>query len=80
MATVDAQAPLPEGTPPPAASVPERSPFAPAPMDLAPVDRDEEDELLDELDGATLAAARAAGSPPGHGAEASAPDGSEAQG
>jgi len=79
MATVDAQSPLPEGAPAPAASVAERSPFAPTPLDLAPVDQAEEDELLEELDGATLAASRAAGPPPGHGAEASAPDASEAQ-
>jgi segregation and condensation protein B len=80
MASVDAQAPLPEGaSSAPAASVPERSPFAPAPIDLAPVDQDEEDELLEALDGATLAAARAAGPSPGQGAEASGPDAPEAQ-
>ncbi|HEY2730167.1 MAG TPA: SMC-Scp complex subunit ScpB [Polyangia bacterium] len=78
MASVDAQAPLPEGAPATDA-VPERSPFAPAPIDLAPVDKDEEDELLEELDGATLAAARAAGPPPGQGADAAAPDAPEAQ-
>jgi segregation and condensation protein B len=78
MASVDARAPVPEG----AASAPAalaRSPFAPAPIDLAPVDQSEEDELLEELDGATLAAARAAGPPPGQGAEASGPDAPEAQ-
>ncbi|HVR03693.1 MAG TPA: SMC-Scp complex subunit ScpB, partial [Polyangia bacterium] len=78
MASVDAQAPLPEGAPAPDA-VPQRSPFAPTPIELSPVDQDEEDELLDELDGATLAAARAAGPPPGQGAEAAAPDAPEAQ-
>ena len=78
MASVDAQAPLPEGALATDA-VPTRSPFAPAPIDLAPVDQDEENELLEELDGATLAAARAAGPPPGQGAEAAAPDAPEAQ-
>jgi segregation and condensation protein B len=78
MASVDAQSPLPVGAPATDA-VPERSPFAPAPIELAPVDQDEEDELLGELDGATLAAARAAGPPPGQGAEAAPPDAPEAQ-
>ena len=78
MASVDAQAPLPEGaTPPPPAEV--RSPFAPSPIDLAPVDQAEEDELLEALDNATVAASRAAGPPPGQGAEAAAPEPSEAQ-
>jgi len=79
MATVDAQAPLPEGAPAPASEA-QRSPFAPSPVELTPVDQDEEDELLEALDGATLAAARAGGAPPpGQGAEARAPDASEAQ-
>jgi segregation and condensation protein B len=78
MASVDAQAPLPEGASA-APAVPARSPFAPTPMDLAPVDQSEEDELLEELEGATMAAARAAGPPPGQGAEASGPDAPEAQ-
>jgi segregation and condensation protein B len=86
MASVDAQAPLPvsaqgevaapagEGAEPP------RSVFAPAPMDMAPVDQDEEDELIEALETATMAATRAAGPPPGVGAEASAPESSpEAQ-
>jgi segregation and condensation protein B len=69
MAAVDAQAPLTEGAsaPPPAVS-----PFAPAPMDLAPVDPAEEDALLEELDTATIAAARASGPPSGQAAEAAA--------
>jgi segregation and condensation protein B len=82
MASVDAQAPLPEGVAAAAApDVAARSPFAPTPMDLAPVDQNEEDELLEELDAATIAASRAAGPPPGQGAgaEASAPDASDAQ-
>jgi segregation and condensation protein B len=78
MASVDTQAPLPAGAAS-APAAPARSPFAPAPIDLAPVDQSEEDELLEELDGATLAAARAAGPPPGQGAEASGPDAPEAQ-
>ena len=85
MASVDAQAPLPEGgaaaegAAVPAA--PPRSPIAPTPVELTPVDQSEEDDLLDELDHATLAASRAAGPPPGQGAgaEASAPEASEAQ-
>jgi segregation and condensation protein B len=86
MASVDAQAPLLTGAgapgaegasaPPPAET---RSPFAPAPMNLAPVDQAEEDELLEALDNATVAASRAAGPPPGQGAEAAAPEPSEAQ-
>jgi segregation and condensation protein B len=80
MATVDAQAPLPDGGPV-ATPASARSPFAPTPMDLAPVDQDEEDELLGQLDSATLLAARAAGPAPGQAAvaEASAPEASEAQ-
>jgi segregation and condensation protein B len=79
MASVDAQAPLPEVA---AAASPTPSPFAPAPIELTPVNQEEEDDLLEELDSATLAAARAAGPPPGAeaGAEASASaDASEAQ-
>jgi segregation and condensation protein B len=81
MATVDAQAPLPEGAaaPAPESADAARSPFAPAPMDLAPVDQAEEDALLDELDAATLSATRAAGPPPGQGDGAVAADASEAQ-
>jgi segregation and condensation protein B len=66
-AVVDAKAPLPEGasapTTPGAEPSPEagRSPFAPTPLDLAPVDPAEEDELLDALENASLAASRAAG-------------------
>jgi segregation and condensation protein B len=56
-----------------------RSPFAPTPLDLPPVDQAEEDELLGALDDATLAAARAAGPPPGQGAEAAPAEPSEAQ-
>ncbi|HTA21222.1 MAG TPA: SMC-Scp complex subunit ScpB, partial [Polyangia bacterium] len=72
MASVDAQAPLPEGAAG-AESAPVRSPFAPTPIDLAPVDQAEEDELLEALDTATVAASRAAGPPPGQapGAEVS---------
>jgi segregation and condensation protein B len=85
MASVDAQAPLSEGGASAdgaaLAAAPARSPFAPTPVELTPVDQSEEDELLDELDHATLAASRAAGPPPGQGAgaEASAPEASEAQ-
>ncbi len=78
MASVDAQAPLAEVAP----SVPAPSPFAPAAVELTPVNQEEEDDLLEELEGATLAATRASGPPPGSetGAEASAaPDASEAQ-
>ena len=78
MASVDAQAPLAEAAP----AVPAPSPFAPSPVELSPVNQEEEDDLLEELDGATLAAARASGPPPGTEpvAEASAaPDASEAQ-
>jgi segregation and condensation protein B len=78
MATVDAQAPLPqvEGAAPPE---PARSPFAPTSVDLAPVDQDEEDDLLEALDSATIAATRASGPPPGTTAEAgAAPESSEA--
>jgi segregation and condensation protein B len=71
MAAVDAQAPVAEGASPPASGE-ARSPFAPAPIDLAPVDQAEEDALLEELDGATLAAARASGPPPGQAAEVAA--------
>jgi segregation and condensation protein B len=84
-AVVDAKAPLPEGTSAPTSGPdagPEagRSPFAPTPLDLAPVDPAEEDELLDALESATLAASRAAG-PPANAAgaavegAAAAPDG-----
>ncbi|HVZ73253.1 MAG TPA: SMC-Scp complex subunit ScpB [Polyangia bacterium] len=79
-AVVDAQLPLPEGAaPPPAdAHAQGRSPFAPQPADLTPVDSAEEEELLDELENATLAATRASGPPPGAEANAAAaPDGAE---
>jgi segregation and condensation protein B len=85
LATVEAQAPLPEGaSPPPTGAAPSPSPFAPTPLDLAPVDQDEEEALLEELDGATLAAARAAGPSPGQSqaavdAASAAPDASDAQ-
>jgi segregation and condensation protein B len=74
MASVDAQAPLASGEAPAVqgtdvAGAP-RSVFAPSPMDLSPVDQEEEDELLESLDQATLAATRAAAPPPGSGAEA----------
>ncbi|HSZ80643.1 MAG TPA: SMC-Scp complex subunit ScpB [Polyangia bacterium] len=82
MASVDARAPLPEA----AAAVPAPSPFAPAAVELSPVNQEEEDDLLEELDGATLAAARASGPPPGTetsvdggGFASGAPDASEAQ-
>jgi segregation and condensation protein B len=86
MASVDAQAPLAEVV----ATGPAPSPFAPPAVELSPVNQEEEDDLLEELDGATLAAARASGPPPGTAtvAEASvdsggfasgAPDASEAQ-
>ncbi|HEX4404560.1 MAG TPA: SMC-Scp complex subunit ScpB [Polyangia bacterium] len=78
MASVDAQAPLAEAAP----TAPAPSPFAPTPVELTPVNQEEEDDLLEELEGATLAATRASGPPPGSeaGAEASAaPDTSEAQ-
>jgi segregation and condensation protein B len=86
MASVDAQAPLAEAAP----TVSTPSPFAPSPVELTPVNQEEEDDLLEELEGATLAATRASGPPPGSepGAEASvdgggfasrAPDASEAQ-
>ncbi|MDB4979811.1 MAG: chromosome segregation and condensation protein ScpB [Myxococcales bacterium] len=86
-AVVDAKAPLPEGAPATtdADAAPRaeagRSPFAPTPMDLAPVDQAEEEELLDALENATLAASRAAGPPPGATVEAAAagPEGQEAQ-
>jgi len=39
--------------------------FAPAPMELSPVDQEEEDDLLEALESATLAATRAAGPPAG---------------
>jgi segregation and condensation protein B len=80
-AVVDAKAPLPEGATAAATdSVPAagRSPFAPTPLDLAPVDPEEEDDLLGALETATLAASRAAGPPPGATADATAPDGPEA--
>jgi segregation and condensation protein B len=67
MAVVDAKAPLAEGTVPPPVGAPDapRSPFAPATMDLSPVDQKEEDDLLAELETATIAASRASGPPPG---------------
>jgi segregation and condensation protein B len=79
MASVDAQAPLSsaEGAPPAQGTDtagPPRSVFAPAPMDLSPVDQQEEDELLESLDQATIAATRASAPPPGTGAEASGAD------
>ena len=91
MASVDAQAPLPEGAQVASAAVSETAPsddaapagpagsaFAPAPLNLAPIDRDEEDDLLAALDEATLTAARAAGPPPGSSAEGAGPEASEA--
>jgi hypothetical protein len=47
-------------------------------MDLAPVDQEEEESLLAELDGATLAATRAAGPPPGTTPEGATPEASDA--
>jgi segregation and condensation protein B len=86
MAAVDAQAPLSAGADapgadgaPPAAPGEARSPFAPAPIDLAPVDQAEEEELLEALDAATVAATRASGPPPGQGAEAAPAEPTEAQ-
>jgi len=84
MAAVDAQAPLQVGADAPAAegATPPgeaRSPFAPAPMELTPVDQAEEEELLEALDAATVAATRASGPPPGQGAEAAPAEPSEAQ-
>jgi segregation and condensation protein B len=79
MAAVDAQAPVAEGVSPPPPPGEARSPFAPAPIDLAPVDQAEEDALLEELDTAALAAARASGPPPGQAAEAVAAEPPEAQ-
>jgi segregation and condensation protein B len=83
MAAVDAQAPLPAGSDGANAPAPApgetRSPFAPAPMNLAPVDQAEENELLEALDAATGAAARASGPPPGQGAEAAPAEPTEAQ-
>jgi segregation and condensation protein B len=75
-AVVDAQAPLPnvEGAAPTTDSVPARSPFAPVPMDLAPVDQAEEDELLEALESATTAATRASGPPPSAEAVTAAPE------
>jgi segregation and condensation protein B len=85
MAAVDAQARISTGAGAPgaegasalAAEAP--SPFAPAPMALEPVDQAEEEELLEALETATHAAARAAGPPPGQGAEASAAEPPDAQ-
>jgi segregation and condensation protein B len=89
MASVDAQAPLPESAaraatdasaadaPAPTAGEPARSPFAPTPLDLPPVDQDEEDDLLGALDEATRAATRATGPSPENAVEA-APEASEA--
>jgi hypothetical protein len=88
MASVDAKAPLPasaqvEGdaaAPAGEGAAPARSVFAPAPMELSPVDQEEEDELIEALETATMAATRAAGPAPSVGAEASAPESSpEAQ-
>jgi segregation and condensation protein B len=81
MAAVDAQAPLAAGAEAASAPAPAeaRSPFAPAPMDLPPVDHAEEDALLGALDSATMAAARAAGPPPGQAAEAAPTGEPEAQ-
>ena len=80
MAAVDEKAPLPEGATAQGgageSTAAPRSVFAPAPVDLAPVDQDEEDELLESLESATLAAARASGPPPGVGAGAAAADAS----
>jgi segregation and condensation protein B len=75
MASVDAKAPLGEGAQGEAA-VPTpteaRSPFAPTPLDLSPVDLEEEEDLLTQLDSATLAATQAAGPSPGAPADAAA--------
>jgi segregation and condensation protein B len=90
MASVDAKAPLPEGAivgegaPPETTVSAARSPFAPAPMNLAPVDPDEEDDLLSQLDDATLAASRATAPPSdtvggaGQSADAAGPEATEA--
>lgn len=61
MAHVDAKAPLATSAAP---AEPVRSPFAPTPTDLTPVDQQEEDDLLAALDEATVAATRASGPPP----------------
>jgi segregation and condensation protein B len=71
MATVDAKAPL--AAAPDAAPEGARSVFAPTPMDLAPVDQQEEDDLLGALDEATAAATRASGPPPAAQMSADAP-------
>jgi segregation and condensation protein B len=83
-AAVDAQAPLAEGAAAAApageaAAPPPPSVFSPSPMDLTPVDQEEEDDLLEALESATMAASRAAGPPPGTGAEASPAETPEAQ-
>jgi segregation and condensation protein B len=81
-ATVDAQAPLAEGAaaaPSEASVSPPPSVFSPTPMNLSPVDQEEEDDLLESLESATLAASRASGPPPGTGAEASPAETPEAQ-
>lgn len=73
MAAVDAKAPLAPTAP--AAPDAARSVFAPTPMDLSPVDQQEEDDLLGALDEATAAATRASGAPatPQMSADAPAP-------
>jgi hypothetical protein len=77
MADVDAKAPLAPTAP--AAPDAARSVFAPTPMDLAPVDQQEEDDLLNALDEATAAASRASGPPatPQMSADAPAPEAQE---
>jgi segregation and condensation protein B len=77
MASVDEKAPLAAAAAPGTdVAGPPRSVFAPAPMDLSPVDQQEEDELLESLEQATVAASRASAPPPapGQGAEASGAD------
>jgi segregation and condensation protein B len=71
MADVDAKAPLATSAAPAESGAP--SPFAPRPMDLAPVDQQEEDDLLNALDEATSAATRASGPPPAAQMSADAP-------
>jgi segregation and condensation protein B len=90
MATVDAQAPLAAPVVGDASSDtssasagtdvagPPRSVFSPSPVDLSPVDQNEEDELLEALESATVAATRASAPPPAAGAEAAGLSGAEA--
>jgi segregation and condensation protein B len=70
MAAVDAKAPLAASSAPPPAAP---SAFAPTPMDLSPVDQQEEEDLLAALDDATMAATRASGPPPATQMSADAP-------